>query len=52
MNEKLTMPVRAQPYKHQQEAFALVCRLFGVLPKGGDDTPSIISRGAALLMEM
>jgi len=51
MSNKLTMPIRAQPYKHQQEAFGLACRLFG-LPEGGDDTPSIISRGTALLMEM
>jgi hypothetical protein len=29
------MPVKATPYKHQREAFAFACRLFG-LAKGGD----------------
>ena len=29
------MPIKATPYKHQREAFAFACRLFG-LAKGGD----------------
>lgn len=40
------MPIRATPYKHQQDAFALACRLFGL---GGGE---IRSHGIALLMEM
>ena len=40
------MPVKAKPYKHQQEAFDFVCRLFG-LTDGKKRSP-----GAALLMEM
>lgn len=40
------MPIKANPYRHQCEAFELVCRLFGIA--GGD----AISQGAALLMEM
>ena len=51
MEKTLMMPVRAQPYKHQQKAYEFVCRLFG-LAEGGDDNHSIRSRGAALLMEM
>ena len=45
------MPVKASPYKHQQEAYELARRLFG-LPEGGDDSSSIRSAGCALLMEM
>ncbi|SDN06750.1 hypothetical protein [Acetanaerobacterium elongatum] len=44
------MPVKARPYRHQQEAFDFACKLFG-LPVGGD-VRRIFSRGAALLMEM
>ncbi|MBQ1491010.1 MAG: hypothetical protein IIZ39_03545 [Blautia sp.] len=32
----LAMPVRAKPYKHQQEAFDFCCRVFGLLEEGGD----------------
>ena len=42
----LPMPVKAKPYKHQQDAFNFVCSLFGLL--GGECE----STGAALLMEM
>lgn len=35
------MPIKAAPYKHQREAFAFVCRLFG-LTKGGDDNAGIL----------
>jgi len=49
------MPVRAQPYRHQQEAFDFACRLFGlpsasVTSEGGDVSP--ISKGCSYLMEM
>lgn len=40
------MPIKANPYQHQCEAFELACRLFGLA--GGD----AVSQGAALLMEM
>ncbi len=44
------MPIKVTPYRHQQEAFHFVCRLFGlteeVVPM------NISSRGVALLMEM
>jgi len=40
------MPIKATPYKHQREAFALACRLFGL--DGGD----ALSQGVAYLMEM
>lgn len=40
------MPVKAKPYRHQQEAFDFVCRLFGLTD--GQQRSS----GAALLMEM
>ena len=45
------MPVKASPYRHQQEAHEFVCHLFG-LTEGGDEESSMRSRGAALLMEM
>ena len=53
--KSLSMPIRAAPYKHQQEAFAFACRLFGLPPQrllaeGGDALP--VSRGCAYLMEM
>jgi len=53
MEQNITnrMPVNAHPYDHQQRAYEFVCRLFG-LNQGGDDPPSILSRGCALLMEM
>ena len=47
----LAMPVRAKPYKHQQEAFDFCSRVFGLLRDGGVSPPEG-SRGAALLMEM
>jgi len=45
------MPIKAHPYEHQRRAFKFACRLFGPT-QGGDDPPSIQSRGCALLMEM
>ena len=42
----LPMPVKARPYRHQQEAFDFVCRLFGLMDGKKQ------SSGAALLMEM
>ena len=44
-------PIHAKPYQHQRDAIAFVGNLFG-LPEGGDENPSMSSRGAALLMEM
>jgi SNF2 family DNA or RNA helicase len=40
------LPIRAVPYRHQRDAFAFVCGLFGLY--GG----TVQSQGAALLMEM
>ena len=40
------MPIRATPYQHQRDAFALACRLFAL--KNGNP----LSQGAAFLMEM
>ena len=40
-----SMPIKAQPYDHQREAFEFACRMFGF----GSNT---ISQGTALLMEM
>ena len=53
MEQNMTnrMPVKAHPYDHQQKAYEFACRLFG-LNQGGDDPPSIQSRGCALLMVM
>jgi hypothetical protein len=48
---KKPMPVKTEPYQHQQSAFWFAFRLFGLV-EGGDATPSIKSRSAALLMEM
>lgn len=48
----LHMPVKAVPYRHQQEAFGFVCRAFGLLPEPGDMPPATKSSGCALLMEM
>ena len=42
----LPMPVRAKPYRHQQNAFDFVCTLFGLMDG------KCRSTGAALLMEM
>lgn len=42
----LPMPVKARPYRHQQDAYDFVCKLFGLT----DGEPT--STGAALLMEM
>ena len=40
------MPIKATPYQHQRDAFALACRLFAL----NSDTP--LSQGTAFLMEM
>ena len=45
-NEYPLMPIRAEPYKHQRDAFALACRLFAL----NSDNP--LSQGTAFLMEM
>lgn len=47
MSEQLTahMPIRAEPYRHQVEAFRFACKMFGLQGEP-------ISKGAALLMEM
>ncbi|MEN6563111.1 MAG: hypothetical protein ABFD11_06140 [Christensenella sp.] len=50
-NQINRMPIKAHPYEHQWQAFEFACRLFG-LNQGGDDPPSMQSRGCALLMEM
>jgi len=50
---KTKMPIRAAPFKHQQEAFDFVCGLFGLIGGDAEGVPiSIKSRGAALLCEM
>ena len=46
MKGSMKMPVKAKPYRHQQDAFDFVCRLFGLTD--GQKR----SNGAALLMEM
>ena len=46
MKGSMKMPVKAKPYRHQQEAFDFVCRLFGLTD--GQQRSS----GVALLMEM
>lgn len=45
-DELLKMPVRVQPYRHQQQAYQFTLGLFGLLPS------TVRSDGAALLMEM
>ena len=40
------MPIRAEPYQHQRDAFAMACRLFAL----SCGTP--LSQGTAFLMEM
>lgn len=45
----MKMPIKATPYKHQQDAFDFALRLFGV-SEGGDAQP--ISAGAFFLMDM
>ena len=52
MKGSLAMPVRAKPYKHQQEAFDFCCGVFGLLRGGDAASPDGGSHGAALLMEM
>ena len=44
--EPRNLPVKATPYRHQCEAFAFACRMFGL---SGE---KLLSQGAALLMEM
>jgi hypothetical protein len=34
---KITMPVKAIPYRHQVEAFNLICEKFGLCAEVGDD---------------
>ena len=34
------MPIRAAPFKHQQQAFEFCCRLFGLAEGGEDDDQS------------
>lgn len=46
MKGSMKMPVKAKPYRHQQDAFDFVCRLFGLTD--GQQR----SNGASLLMEM
>ena len=48
----LAMPVKAKPYKHQQEAFDFCCGVFGLLRGGDAASPDGGGKGAALLMEM
>lgn len=43
----LPMPIKANPYRHQMEAFHFACGLFGILPGSRRE-----SGGCALLMEM
>ena len=31
VNNALRMPIKAKPYKHQQDAFDFACRLFGLI---------------------
>lgn len=45
-NTMLSMPIKAIPYKHQEEAYRFTLGLFGMLPS------DVHSSGAALLMEM
>jgi SNF2 family DNA or RNA helicase len=45
-NTSLPMPVKVQPYAHQQAAFDFACGKFGLIPSASR------SRGVALLMEM
>lgn len=45
-NDLRRMPIKAQPYRHQQKAYEFTLGLFGLLPSG------FRSYGAALLMEM
>jgi len=44
-NNNVSMPITAQPFQHQQQAFAFACKLFGLAPS------EIHSGGVALLME-
>lgn len=53
----LPMPIKAQPYRHQIEAFNFACILFGLLPRG-DNKKEVVqmtistNAGCAYLMEM
>jgi hypothetical protein len=44
----MMMPIKATPYRHQQEAFDFACGLFGL--EGGDAPP--VSKGCFYLMDM
>ena len=45
-NDLRRVPVKVQPYRHQQRAYEFTLGLFGLLPS------QVRSGGAALLMEM
>lgn len=32
----LPMPIKVKPYAHQINAFNFVCKMFGLVPTGGD----------------
>ena len=55
-NTKITMPVKAKPYRHQIEAFNFVCEMFGLVI-GGDanehfqKSRSIFTYGNGLIKE-
>jgi len=49
-DSKITMPIKAEPYAHQEAAFGFACDQFGI--QGGDASLSVRSQGIALLMEM
>lgn len=46
-NASLTMPIRAKPYQHQQQAFNFACEKFGLFSATANR-----NQGVALLMEM
>ena len=55
----MRMPVKATPYRHQQEAFEFACELFGVAEskpycsaEGGDAESMFQSQGCFYLMDM
>jgi len=60
MPERIHMPIKANPFKHQRDAYDFACGLFG-LSEGGDGRPISIQEfvgslrkcpGCAFLMEM
>ena len=34
--KNLKMPIKVVPYEHQQKAFDFICKVFGILNKGGE----------------